>query len=141
MNKTWTLFDVWQNTPVHIRRLWGINEKVFDPNDWQYVVIDGTYYYCPQSSYHPSHRRQFSKQKKRPLLKPHIIVCPNGKIINILGLFFSNDTNNDAAIFNAMTDVKFLQANIASPKPQKKKQTKNQINNQQSTTSEKHTFD
>lgn len=62
------------------------------------VVIDGTYAYIHQSSNFRVLRQSFSLHKHRHLLKPTLIVAPNGYILDIFGPYFSDARNNDAEV-------------------------------------------
>jgi hypothetical protein len=60
------------------------------------VVMDGTYIYIQKSSNYRFQRRCYSGHKHRPLLKPFVIVAPDGHIIDIIGPYEANI--NDATI-------------------------------------------
>lgn len=62
------------------------------------AYIDGTYVYIPKSSNFRSLRQSYSIHKGRHLLKPVLIVAPDGYILDIQGPYFSDSKNNDAAI-------------------------------------------
>ncbi|XP_071653832.1 uncharacterized protein [Temnothorax longispinosus] len=62
------------------------------------AYIDGTYSYVPKSSNFRTLRQSFSLHKGRHLLKPVLIVAPDGYILDIQGPYFSDSRNNDAAI-------------------------------------------
>jgi len=44
----------------------------------------------------------YSLHKHRNLLKPMVVCCPDGYVLEIEGLYFSNNNNNDAKIFESM---------------------------------------
>jgi len=60
------------------------------------IVLDGTYVYIQKSSNFLFQRKNFSGHKHRPLLKPMMVVSPDGHIIDCIGPFEAN--HNDAAI-------------------------------------------
>lgn len=62
------------------------------------VTIDATYTYMHQSKNFQVLRQSFSLHKKRHLLKPTMIVGPDGYILCVLGPYFSDSQNNDASI-------------------------------------------
>ncbi|KAL1488844.1 hypothetical protein ABEB36_014639 [Hypothenemus hampei] len=62
------------------------------------AIIDGTYTYMPKSTNFRVLRQSYSIHKGRHLIKPVLIVAPNGWILNIQGPYFSDHQNNDAAI-------------------------------------------
>ncbi|XP_043476347.1 uncharacterized protein LOC122507609 [Leptopilina heterotoma] len=70
-----------------------------DPNNPKVIsVIDGTYVYCEKSSNFRTLRQTFCLHKGSYLVKPDMIVAPNGYILTIQGPYFSDGRNNDAAI-------------------------------------------
>lgn len=62
------------------------------------TVIDATYAYIHKSSNFRVLRQSYSLHKKRHLLKPSLIVAPDGFILSIIGPYFSDSHNNDAEI-------------------------------------------
>ncbi|GLV33501.1 hypothetical protein CBL_20234, partial [Carabus blaptoides fortunei] len=62
------------------------------------AIIDSTYAYIHKSSNFRVLRQSFSVHKRRHLLKPTLIVAPDGFILSIFGPYFSNAANNDAQI-------------------------------------------
>jgi len=66
------------------------------------VVLDGTYIYIQKSSNYAFQRRNYSGHKHRPLLKPMMVVAPDGHIIDTIGPYSAND--NDAAIIKSIGD-------------------------------------
>lgn len=62
------------------------------------TFIDGTYSYIQKSSNFRVLRQSYCVHKGRHLLKPILIVAPDGYIIDIQGPYFSDSKNNDAAI-------------------------------------------
>lgn len=62
------------------------------------VYADATYTYIPKSSNFSSLRQSFSTHKGRHLLKPELLVAPDGYILDIHGPYFSDSRNNDAQI-------------------------------------------
>lgn len=68
------------------------------------VLCDGTYSYIHKSSNFQVLRQSYSLHKGRHLLKPTLIVGTDGYILAILGPYFSDARNNDAAILRAEFD-------------------------------------
>lgn len=64
------------------------------------AYIDGTYSYTHKSSNFRVLRQTYSMQKGRHLIKPSLIVAPDGYILAIQGPYFSDSRNNDARILN-----------------------------------------
>ena len=70
-----------------------------EPNERKAIVyIDCTYLDIEKSMCFKALRQSFCVHKKRHLVKPSIIVGPNGYILDIQGPYFSNAANNDARI-------------------------------------------
>lgn len=62
------------------------------------VICDAIYAYIHKSSNFRALRQSYSMHKGRHLLKPILIVVTDGYILAILGPYFSDYYNNDAAI-------------------------------------------
>ncbi|XP_071581746.1 uncharacterized protein [Temnothorax nylanderi] len=62
------------------------------------VVIDGTYTKVEKSSNFRVLRQTFCRHKGHHLLKPALLVAPDGYILAIQGPYFSDARNNDAAM-------------------------------------------
>lgn len=62
------------------------------------VILDGTYIYLQKSSNYFFQRKSYSLHKFRHLLKPFLIVCPDGHILHIYGLYEA--TKSDAKILS-----------------------------------------
>lgn len=62
------------------------------------AIIDGTYAYIQKSSNYRVLRQSFSAHKGRHLLKPVMLVAPDGYILDIQGPYYSDSKNNDAAL-------------------------------------------
>ncbi|KYN18648.1 hypothetical protein ALC57_09030 [Trachymyrmex cornetzi] len=62
------------------------------------VYPDGTYADIQKSSNFRALRQSYCFHKGRHLLKPLLIVAPDGYILHIFGPYFSDSRNNDAAI-------------------------------------------
>lgn len=62
------------------------------------AYLDATYSYIPKSSNFRALRHSYSLHKGRHLVKPALIVAPDGYILDIQGPYFSDSANNDAAI-------------------------------------------
>ena len=73
------------------------SKSLFNMNDSQLcVIVDGTYIYCQKSSNNKLQRMLYSGQKKRPFVKPFLVCCPNGYIVDVYGPYAA--TQNDASI-------------------------------------------
>jgi hypothetical protein len=64
------------------------------------LVADGTYIYCQKSANNTLQRKTYSCQKSRHLVKPFVVCTPNGKIVDVYGLYPAND--NDAKILDTI---------------------------------------
>lgn len=62
------------------------------------VIVDATYSYIHKSRNFQTLRQSFSQHKSKHLIKPMVIVAPNGYILHIQGPYFSDHWNNDASI-------------------------------------------
>ncbi|EZA54546.1 hypothetical protein X777_05526, partial [Ooceraea biroi] len=62
------------------------------------AYIDGTYSYIPKSSNFRVLRQSYCVHKGRHLVKPALVVAPDGYILAIQGSYFSDSRNNDAAM-------------------------------------------
>uniref|UniRef100_A0A8D8TA77 DDE Tnp4 domain-containing protein n=1 Tax=Cacopsylla melanoneura TaxID=428564 RepID=A0A8D8TA77_9HEMI len=62
------------------------------------VLNDCTYLYIEKSSCFKVLRQSYSVHKGRHLIKPSMLVAPDGYILDIQGPYFSNTANNDAQI-------------------------------------------
>lgn len=62
------------------------------------IVLDGTYIYIQKSSDYDFQRRSYSTHKNRSLLKPMVIVGTDGYILDVIGPYFADSSNNDASI-------------------------------------------
>ena len=60
------------------------------------VMADGTYIYIEKSANNEFQRKTFSVQKGRHLIKPMVLICSDGYIIDIMGVHEA--TKNDAII-------------------------------------------
>ena len=60
------------------------------------VICDGSYVYCQKSSNYLLQKRLYSVQKKRPLLKPFIIITTDGYYLDVT--LPEEATKNDATI-------------------------------------------
>ncbi|XP_043262240.1 uncharacterized protein LOC122403027 [Colletes gigas] len=65
------------------------------------AYIDGTYSYINKSSNFRVLRQTYSVHKGRHLVKPALIVAPDGYILAIQGPYFSDSRNNDARMLNS----------------------------------------
>lgn len=66
------------------------------------VIADASYIDIHKSKNFESLRQSFSLHKSRHLLKPMVIVAPDGFILHIIGPYFSDTRNNDASM---ITDI------------------------------------
>ncbi|XP_043469676.1 uncharacterized protein LOC122503266 [Leptopilina heterotoma] len=62
------------------------------------AIIDATYTYIDKSSNFRSLRQSYCVHKGQHLVKPYMIVAPDGYILAIQGPYFSDSRNNDASI-------------------------------------------
>uniref|UniRef100_A0ABD2WGS7 DDE Tnp4 domain-containing protein n=1 Tax=Trichogramma kaykai TaxID=54128 RepID=A0ABD2WGS7_9HYME len=62
------------------------------------VYIDGTYTYTHKSSNFRALRQTYSRHKSGHLVKPALMVAPDGYILDVHGPFFSDSRNNDASM-------------------------------------------
>jgi len=62
------------------------------------IVLDRTYIRVPRNSNFRVMRQSFSPHKHYFLLKPIMLVAPNGHILDVHGPYFSDSRNNDANI-------------------------------------------
>lgn len=60
------------------------------------LYIDGTYCYIPKSRNFQVPRQSFSSHRRRYLLKPSLIVIPDGFILEIQRPYFADSRNEDA---------------------------------------------
>lgn len=73
-------------------------QKLFDTNEELILIADATYIYIEKSSNYKFQRSTYSMHKNRPLLKPMVLVTTTGYIIDIMGPYFANGSNNDSGI-------------------------------------------
>ena len=66
------------------------------------LILDGTYLYIQKSAKNKIQRKCFSMHKYRPLIKPMVITSTTGRILSIVGPFYADGKNNDAAITKHM---------------------------------------
>ncbi|CAK1598067.1 unnamed protein product [Parnassius mnemosyne] len=59
------------------------------------AVMDGTYIYVQKSSNYSYQKKTYSLHKYRNLVKPFLIVCCNGYIIDVLGQFAATKSDAD----------------------------------------------
>lgn len=77
-------------------------KELFSPDkEAALIVVDGRYVYIQKSSHFTFQRHTYSVQKGRPLLKPFFLVSTTGYILDVLGPYYADGRNNDAAILNA----------------------------------------
>lgn len=82
-----------------------IARKLFtseDNQDQAVLILDGTYIYIQKSHDYEFQRLSYSLHKNRPLVKPMMVVAPDGYIISVLGPYLSDYHNNDASITKHM---------------------------------------
>ena len=74
------------------------------------LIADGTYLYCEKSFNNELQRKTYNGQKKRPLIKPFIIVASDGFIIDVYGPYpaIDNDAKIIEHIFENDNDFKDL---------------------------------
>lgn len=69
-----------------------------EPNEPKAIlIVDASYSYMEKSSNFMALRQSFFMHKERHLVKPVLVVAPDGFILDIQGPYFSNSKNNDAA--------------------------------------------
>jgi len=68
------------------------------------VILDGTYLYIQKSSNFELQKMTFSLHKFRNLVKPMMIISTTGYILDVEGLYFADNDNNDANIFKSMLE-------------------------------------
>lgn len=69
------------------------------------AYIDGTYAYIQKSSNFRALRQSYSVHKGRHLIKPALVVAPDGYILDIHGPYFSDSRNNDASMLRNEFEV------------------------------------
>lgn len=77
------------------------SNRLYNPTPDNRVAIakiDGTYTYCFKSSNFRALRQTFCRHKGRHLIKPALVVAPDGYILDVHGPYFSDARNNDAAM-------------------------------------------
>lgn len=62
------------------------------------TILDGTYTFCHKSKNFRVQRQTYCTHKSRNLIKPALMVVPDGYILDIHGPYFSDAPNNDAAM-------------------------------------------
>ena len=92
-----------------------IAETLFDMEKSQLCLIaDGTYIYCQKSSNNKVQRKLWSGHKKRPLIKPFMVCCSNGYIVDVYGPYSA--TENDASILLNLLELNQELKNLVKPK-------------------------
>jgi len=89
-------FFVGHNT-LASKTIYGLNDSTLC------IVADGTYIFCVKSSNNSFQYKSFSMQKDSHLIKPFLIICPDGYIIDSYGPFPAN--KNDSSIFNSIINT------------------------------------
>ncbi|KAL0879440.1 hypothetical protein ABMA27_003191 [Loxostege sticticalis] len=91
----------------HINRQQIIERNLFIPNELfgnhngeirPIIVLDGTYIYVQKSSNYKYQKNTYSLHKYQNLVKPFLIVCTDGYIVEVLGPYPA--TTSDADIIN-----------------------------------------
>jgi hypothetical protein len=77
-----------------------VKELHCESQDCVAVILDGTYIYIQKSSNNLFQRKTWSGHKNRHLVKPMVMVAPDGYILDITGPYFA--TENDATILRGM---------------------------------------
>ena len=72
------------------------------------LMTDGSMIYVPKSGHFDYQKREYSKYKNRNCITFMPIVTASGRYVMNLGPFNSDTHNNDASIYNAMTDMEYL---------------------------------
>lgn len=65
-------------------------------------VWDTTFIYCQHSSNHQIDKELYSQHKKRNLMKVMVVASTDGHIIDAIGPFKPNSSNNDASILKSI---------------------------------------
>jgi len=68
------------------------------------IVLDGTYLQIDSPSDYETQRKTFSTHKGYNLVKPMMLVFPNGYILEAEGPFFGDTNNSDTKILDWMMD-------------------------------------
>ena len=92
--------------------------KLHDPlNEGRVIlVMDGTYIYTQSiESDHELRQSLWNQHKHSTLLKPHLTICTNGKIVHGGDIFWGNKCGSDTHIYHSMTDVESLKRFLANP--------------------------
>ena len=63
-------------------------------NNRAITIWDGTYRDIQRSANYGFQRKSYSGHKKKPLYKPLLGICPNGKIVAVLGPFTANTSDS-----------------------------------------------
>ncbi|XP_060073207.1 uncharacterized protein LOC132553020 [Ylistrum balloti] len=80
-----------------------IAKSLFQPGENEAIVVaDGTYVYIQKSADYKFQRRSYSMHKNRPLVKPMMLVGTDGYILDVLGPYLADGSNNDASITKHM---------------------------------------
>lgn len=74
-------------------------------SDSAILILDGTYIYIQKSTKNKVQRKCYSMHKHRPLIKPMVVVTTTGYILSVVGPFFADGKNNDAAIMRNMINT------------------------------------
>ncbi|KAL1488612.1 hypothetical protein ABEB36_014415 [Hypothenemus hampei] len=83
------------------RHVTSFSNELYNPspeNPVAIMIIDGTYAHLEKSSNFQSLRQSFSMHKHDHLIKPALVVAPDGFILDIHGPYYSDSSNNDAAM-------------------------------------------
>ncbi len=110
----WTTDKILENTMTMAKR-------IHDPlNEGKPIlVMDGTYIYTEQiQSDHAVRQKTWSQHKGTTLVKPHLTITTNGKIVQGGACYFANGHHSDTHIYRSMTDVNYIQrckANLNAP--------------------------
>ena len=75
--------------------------RLYNPNPNNPVLIayiDGTYVYMHKSNNFRALKQSYSIHKGRHLIKPALVVAPDGYILDIHGPYFSDSRNNDESM-------------------------------------------
>jgi hypothetical protein len=81
-----------------------------DPENRRAIIyVDGTYLKIPKSSNFRSLPQSYCLHKGYHLLKPALVVAPDGYILDVDGPYFSDSRNNDAAMLQDHLENQELQ--------------------------------
>ena len=103
LNRHWDRELINQNTPDFVKHLYEMNHHQI------LLLTDGTLIEVGKSGNFDHQKREYSHYKKKNCLTFMPVTTANGRYVMCLGPFNSDGDNNDASIYNAATDIEYLQ--------------------------------